>query len=170
VKLTLIRGALAALAVVAAVQAGAQTPTRSLESRAGEPALPGAGVATLTIDTRDTGVDLGLPRRAEGPASLTPRRADADVSGDARSTVDARTTVAPATSGIVDAPGSFVPPPTVRTMNTVPRLPPLAVGRVDAMTAAGAAARSRAQAGSMRGTTGTHATVVGAATPDVAPR
>jgi len=157
VKLTLTRGALLALALAATVQAAAQT-----SSAAGGTDATSAhtGVSTLTIDTRDTGVDLGLARGTDATArASSPRRVEPPM--------DPRANLAAPTSGIVDAPTSFAPTRPARA--TPPRLPPLAPGRIDAATAAGAAAQSRAQATSSHAD-GTRATVVGSAAQDAAPR
>lgn len=156
--LTLTRGAIVALALAATVQAAAQT---SGAAGATDAAMSNAGVSTLTIDTRDTGVDLGLSRGADAAARPAPRRVDPPL--------DARASLAAPTSGIVDAPTSFAPTRPIRAA-TPSRLPPLAPGRIDAATAAGAAAQSRAQGGPSSHADGARATVVGSLAQDTAPR
>jgi len=159
VKLTLTRGAIVALALAATVQAAAQTSTAA---RGPDATSTNAGVSTLTIDTRDTGVDLGLTRGADATAgAASPRRVEPPV--------DPHAGPATPTSGIVDAPTSFAPTRPTRA-TTPPRLPPLAPGRIDAATAAGAAAQSRAQGATSSHADGTRATVVGSTTQEAAPR
>jgi len=162
VKLTPIRGAIAALAFAAAIEATAQAPARPIAAGASHASAPD-DIATLTIDTRDTGVDLGLARGSDATAHASAARRDSEPP------IERRASAVTTTSGIVDAPVSFAPTPPARAATTS-RLPPLALGRTDAATAAGAAAQSRAQGGPSRQATGPRATRVGAATEDTVQR
>ena len=84
--------------------------------------------------------------------------------------IDPRASLAPPTSGIVDAPTQLradATRPARRRRRAFRRSRP---GRIDAATAAGAAAQSRAQGATSSHADGTRATVVGSAAQDAAPR